>query len=196
MDHLKRLHSERSVQITMAFAQRPAQHDDIDRGHALVDVIGNGNVCRDDGDTVALVEEPDELERRGARVDEQRVAVIDELDGALRDGLLGSDVDIDAAILRGDGQAFVERDGTAVRAAQLACFGERVQVGAGGDGGHAKGLGDFCHLNGGVMFEHLHDSGATFVGKSSGCCMGHACSILGKICRNCVDSIFVHFLFE
>ena len=135
MDHLKRLHSERSVQITMAFAQRPAQHDDIDRGHALVDVIGNGNVCRDDGDAVALVEEPDELERRGARVDEQRVAVIDELDGALRDGLLGSDVDIDAAILRGDGQAFVERDGTAVRAAKLACFGERVQVGAGGDGG-------------------------------------------------------------
>ena len=93
----------------MAFAQRPAQHDDIDRGHALVDVIGNGNVCRDDGDTVALIEEPDELERRGARVDEQRVAVIDELDGALRDGLLGSDIDIDAAILRGDGQAFVER---------------------------------------------------------------------------------------
>ena len=109
MDHLKRLHGERSVQITMAFAQRPAQHDDIDRGHALVDVIGNGNVCRDDGDTVALIEEPDELERRGARVDEQRVAVIDELDGALRDGLLGSDIDIDAAILRGDGQAFVER---------------------------------------------------------------------------------------
>ena len=97
----------------------------------------------------------------------------------MRDGLLGGDVDIDAAILRGDGQAFVERYGTAVRAAQLACFGERVQVGAGGDGGHAKGLGDFCHLNGGVMFEHLHDGGATFVGKSSGCCMGHACSILG-----------------
>ena len=108
MDHLERLHSERSVQITMAFAQRPAQHDDIDRGHALVDVIGNGNVCCDDGDTVALIEEPDELERRGARVDEQRVAVIDELDGALRDGLLGGDVDIDAAILRGDGQTFVE----------------------------------------------------------------------------------------
>ena len=54
------------------------------------------------------------------------VAATDELDGALRDGLLGSDVDIDAAILRGDGQAFVERDGTAVCAAQLACFGERV----------------------------------------------------------------------
>ena len=30
VDHLERLHSERSVQITMAFAQRPARHDDID----------------------------------------------------------------------------------------------------------------------------------------------------------------------
>jgi len=108
VDRLKRLHSERSVQITMAFAQRPAQHDDIDRGHALVDIIGNGNVRRDDGDAIALVEEPDKFESGGARVYEQRVAVIDELDGALRDGLLGGDVDIDAAILRGDGQTFVE----------------------------------------------------------------------------------------
>ena len=96
---------------------------------------------------MTVIEEPDELERRGARVDEQRVAVIDELDGALRDGLLGGDVDIDAAILRGDGQTFVERHGATMRAAQLACFGVRVQVGAGGDGGHAKGLGDFCYLH-------------------------------------------------
>ena len=73
----------------MTFAQCPAQHDDIDRGHALVDIISDGNVGRDNGDAVALVEEPDELKRRGARIDEQRVAVIDKLDGALRDGLLG-----------------------------------------------------------------------------------------------------------
>ena len=93
-------------------------------------------------------------------------------------GLLGGDVDIDAAILRGNGQAFVERYGTTMCAAQLACFGEGVQVGAGRDGGHAKGLGDFCHLNGGVMFEHLHDGGTTLVGESSGCCVGHTCSII------------------
>ena len=109
VDHLESLHGKWAVQIAMTFAQCPAQHDDIDRGHALVNIIGDGNVGRDNGDAVALIKEPDELERRGARVDEQRVAVIDELDGALRDGLLGGDVDIDAAILRGDGQAFVER---------------------------------------------------------------------------------------
>ena len=109
VDHLERLHGKWAVQIAMTLAQRPAQHDDIDRGHALVDIIGDGNVGRDNGDAVALIEEPDELERRGARVDEQRVAVVDELDGALCDGLLGGDVDVDAAILRGDGQAFVER---------------------------------------------------------------------------------------
>ena len=179
MDHLERLHGKWTVQITMAFAQCPAQHDDIDRGHALVDVIGNGNVGRDDGDAVALVEEPDELERRGARVDEQRVAVIDELDGALRDGLLGGDVDIDAAILRGNGQTLVERYGATMRATQLACFGERVQVGAGGNGGHAKGLGDFCYLHRGIMLEHFHDGGTAFVGKSTVGSLGHACSILG-----------------
>ena len=72
------------------------------------DIIGDGNVGRDNGNAVALIEESDELERCGARVYEQRAAVIDELDGALRDGLLGGDVDIDSAILRGDGQAFVE----------------------------------------------------------------------------------------
>ena len=97
----------------------------------------------------------------------------------MRDGLLGSDVDIDAAILRGDGQAFVERDGTAVCAAQLACFGERVQVGAGGDGGHAKGLGNFCHLHRGIMLEHFHNGGTAFVGKSTVGSLGHGCSILG-----------------
>ena len=46
-------------------------------------------------------------------------------------------------------------------------------------GGHAKGLGDFCHLHRGVMLEHLHDGGTTLVGESSGCCVGHICSILG-----------------
>ena len=130
---------------------------------------------------VALIEEPDELERRGARVDEQRVAVIDELDGALRDGLLGGDVDIDAAILRGDSQTLVERYGATMRAAQRACFGERVQVG---------------YLHRGIMLKHFHDGGTTLIGEGSGCCVGHSCSILGQICRNCVDSIFVHFLFE
>ena len=110
----------------MTFAQCPAQHDDIDRGHALVDVIGNGNVGRDDGDAIALVEEPDKLERRGARVDEQRVAVIDELDGALRDGLLGGDIDVDTAILGGYGQSLLERHSATMRAAQLAGLGERV----------------------------------------------------------------------
>lgn len=112
-----------------------------------VDVIGNGNVGRDDGDAIALVEEPDKLERRGARVDEQRVAVIDELDGALRDGLLGGDIDVDTAILGGYGQSLLERHSATMRAAQLAGLGERVQVGAGGNGGHAKSLGDFCHLH-------------------------------------------------
>ena len=97
----------------------------------------------------------------------------------MRDGLLGGDVDIDAAILRGDGQAFVERHGATMRAAQLACFGERVQVGAGGDGGHAKGLGDFCYLHRGIMLEHFHDGGTTLIGEGSGCCVGHSCSILG-----------------
>ena len=109
VDHLERLHGKWAVQIAMTFAQCPTQHDDIDRGHALVDIIGDGNVGRDDGDAVALIEEPDKLESGGAGVDEQGVAVIDELDGALCDGLLGGDVDIDAAILRGDGQTFVER---------------------------------------------------------------------------------------
>ena len=75
VDHLERLHGKWTVQIAMTFAQCPTQHDDIDRGHALVDVIGDGNVGRDDGDAVALIEEPDELERRGARVDKQRVAI-------------------------------------------------------------------------------------------------------------------------
>ncbi len=163
----------------MTFAQCPTQHDDIDRGHALVDVIGDGNVGRDDGDAVALIEEPDELERRGARVDKQRVAIADELDGALRDGLLGGDIDVDAAILGGYGQSLLERHSATMRAAQLAGLGERVQVGAGGNGGHAKGLGDFCHLHRGVMLEHLHDGGTTLIGESSGCCVGHFCSILG-----------------
>ena len=163
----------------MTFAQCPAQHDDIDRGHALVDIIGDGNVGRDNGDSVALIEEPDKLERRGARVDEKRVAVIDELDGALCDGLFGGDIDVDAAILRGDGQAFVKRYGTTMCAAQLACFGERVQVGAGGDGGYAKGLGDFCYLHRGVMLEHLHDGGTTLIGESAVGSLGHVCSILG-----------------
>ena len=83
-----------------------------------------------------------------------------------------------------------------MRAAQFAGLGEGVQVGSGRDGGHAKGLGDFCHLHRGIVLEHFHDGGTAFVGKSPGCCVGHGNSILGKICRNCVDSIFVHFLFE
>ena len=72
----------------------------------------------------------------------------------------------------------MERYGTTMCAAQLACFGERVQVGAGGDGGHAKGLGDFCYLHRGVMLKHLHDGGTTLIGEGSGCYMGHSCSIL------------------
>lgn len=99
MDYLERLHGERTVQITMTFAQCSAQHDDIDRGHALVDIIGDGDVGRDDGDAVALVEQADKFERGGARVDEQGVTVADEFDGALRDGLLGGDIDVDTAIL-------------------------------------------------------------------------------------------------
>ena len=86
----------------MAFAQCPSQHDDINRGHAFVDVIGNGDVGRDDGDAVALIEEPDKLECRGARVDEQGVTVADEFNGTLCDSLLGGDIDVYAAILRGD----------------------------------------------------------------------------------------------
>ena len=97
----------------------------------------------------------------------------------MRDGLLGGDVDIDAAILRGDGQAFVERYGAAMRAAQLARLGECVQVGASGDRGHAKGLGNFCYLHRGVVLEHFHDGGAAFVGKSTVGSLGHVCSILG-----------------
>ena len=108
MDHLQRLHGEWTVQITVTFAQRAAQHDDVDRGHALVDVIGDGNVRRDDGDAVALVEQADKFERRGARVDEQRVSVADELNGTLGDRLLCGNVDVDAAVLRGDGQTLVE----------------------------------------------------------------------------------------
>ena len=102
VDHLERLHGKWAVQIAMTFAQCPAQHDDIDRGHALVDVIGDGDIGRNDGDAVALIEQADELECRGAGVDEQRVAVADEFNGALSDGLLGGDVDVDAPILRGD----------------------------------------------------------------------------------------------
>ena len=196
VNHLQRLHGERTVQIAVALAQRAAQHDDVDRGHALVDVIGDGNVRRDDGDAVALVEQADKFERRGARVDEQRVSVADELNSALRDGLLGGNVDVNAPVLRGDGQALVKRHGTAMRTAQLAGLGEGVQVGAGRDGGHAKGLGDFCYLNRGIVLEHFHDGGAALVGESTGCCVGHGSSILSQICRNCVDSIFVHFLFE
>ena len=143
-----------------------------------------------------MVEQADKFERRGARVDEQRVSIVDERNGALGDGLLGGHVDINAPVLRGDGQALVERHGTAMRTAQLAGLGERVQVGAGGDGGHAKGMGDFCYLNRGIVLEHFHDGSSALVGESTGCCVGHGNSILGKICRNCVDSIFVHFLFE
>ena len=126
VDHLERLHSEWAVQIAMTFAQCSAQHDDIDRGHALVDVIGNGNVGRDDGDAIALVEEPDKLESGGARVDEQGVTVADEFNGALRDGLLGGVIDVDAAILGGYGQPLLELHGAAMRATQLAGLGERV----------------------------------------------------------------------
>ena len=97
----------------------------------------------------------------------------------MRDGLLGGDVDIDAAILRGDSQTLVERYGTTMCAAQLACFGERVKVGAGGDGGHAKGLGDFCYLHRGIMIEHFQNGGTAFVGKSTVGGLGHVCSILG-----------------
>ena len=44
--------------------------------------------------------------------------------------------------------------------------------------------------------QKLGSTGTTLIGEGSGCCVGHSCSILGQICRNCVDSIFVHFLFE
>ena len=125
-----------------------------------------------------MVKQSDKLERGGTRVDEQGVTVADELNGALRDSLLGGNVDVNAPVLRGDGQAFVERHGTAMCAAQFASLGEGVQVGAGRDGGHAKGLGDFCHLHRGVVFEHLHDGGTTLIGEGSGCCMGHSRSIL------------------
>ena len=97
----------------------------------------------------------------------------------MRDGLLGGDVDIDAAILRGDGQSLLERHSATMRAAQLAGLGEGVQVGARRDGGHAKGLGDFCYLHRGIMIEHFHNGGSAFVGKSTVGGLGHACSILG-----------------
>lgn len=145
---------------------------------ALVDVIGDRNVCRDDGDAVALVEEPDKFERGGARVDEQGVAVADEFNGTLRDGLLGGHVDVNAPILRGDGQALVERHSATMRAAQFAGLGEGVQISASGDRGHAKGLGDFCHLHRGIMLEHFHDGGTAFVGEGAVCSLGHCCSIL------------------
>ena len=83
-----------------------------------------------------------------------------------------------------------------MRAAQFASLGERVQIGAGRDGGYAKGLGDFCYLHRGIVLEHLHDGGTAFVGEGAVCCVGHCCSILGNFCRNCVESIFFHFLFE
>ena len=96
----------------------------------------------------------------------------------MRDGLLGGDINIDATILRGDGQALVKRYGTTMCAAQFAGLGECVQVGASGDRGHAKGLGDFCYLHRGIMLKHLHDGGTTLIGEGSGCCMGHSRSIL------------------
>ena len=95
------------------------------------------------------------------------------------DGLFGGDIDVNTTILGRYGQPLLERHGAAMRAAQLSCFGERVQVGAGGDGGHTKGLGDFCYLHRGIMLEHFHDGGTTLIGESSGCCVGHVCSILG-----------------
>ena len=73
----------------------------------------------------------------------------------------------------------MERHSAAMRAAQLAGLRECVQVGTGGNGGHAKGLGDFCHLHRGVMLEHLHDRGAALIGEGSACYVGHGCSILG-----------------
>ena len=97
----------------------------------------------------------------------------------MRDGLLGGDIDVDAAILGGYGQSLLERHGATMRAAQLAGLGERVQVGAGGNGGHAKGLGDFCYLHRGIMIEHFQNGGTAFVGKGAVGGLGHACSILG-----------------
>jgi hypothetical protein len=44
----------------------------------------------------------------------------------LRDGLLGGDIDVDAAILGGYGQSLLKRHGATMRAAQLAGLGERV----------------------------------------------------------------------
>ena len=83
-----------------------------------------------------------------------------------------------------------------MRAAQLAGLGERVQVGAGGNGGHAKGLGDFCHLHRGVMFEHFHDGGTTLIGEARVVAWAIAAPFSTEICRNCVESIFVHFLLS
>ena len=165
----------------MSFAERPAEHDDVDRGHGFVDLVGNGDIGCDDGDVLAHVERAHEFERGGSRVDEHGVAVVHQLYGRARDGLLGGHVDVHAHVLGRDGKSFVERNRSAVGAAELAGVGEGIEVAAGRDGGDAEGARDVGNLNRGVVLEHVEDGAAALVGKGM-VCGGHIAPNVKEMC--------------
>ena len=168
MKNFERAQGERPVEIAMAFAQGSAQQDHIGLGKAVVDIVGDGDIGGDNRDVATRGKGTHELEGSGTGVDNDRVAVFDEPDGCLRDSLFGGDVEVDTLVLDGDGQRFLQRNGTAVRAPQLSRRFEGVKVGSGGDGGNAKGPCELCDLYGCRVVEHGENGCAPLLGKGMG----------------------------
>ena len=149
----------------MAFSQGSSQQDHIGLRKALVDVVGDGDVCGDDGDARLDAQRAHEFERGGAGVYDQGVAVVDEIEGRTGDGLFGLDVYVQASVLNGDGERAVERDGPAVRAAQLSVGRKGVEVSARGDHRYAKGACQVCDLHRCRGFEHGENGAAALFCK-------------------------------
>ena len=174
----------------MAFAQSSSQQDHVGLRKAVVDIVGDGDVCGDDGYIAACGKCAHELERGGAGIHDDRVAVVDECNGGLRDGLLGGNVEVDAFVLDRDGERFVKRHGPSVRAPQFTCGFEGVKIGAGGDGGDAKGLGEVRDLHGCGVLEHGENGCASFFGKG----VRDAAHVNPPVRRGkCADSILLYF---
>ncbi len=98
----------KSAMVISAVITVTAEHDDGDPGEALVDEVGDGDICGDNRDARAHVQHAHEFEGRGARIDEHGVAIAHQLKGGARDGLLGIDIHVDALILDRNGQGLVQ----------------------------------------------------------------------------------------
>ena len=152
----------------MPLAQAPSQYDDIERRGGPVDIVGDAEIVGHDGDARMVGERPHEFECGGSRVHEHRVSILHERGRGSRDGAFCLGIHVNALVLDRYGERLGQRDGSSVRAPELAIAGERIKIRSGGDARDAEALGKLEDLHRGGAVKQGEYLGATLLGGTYG----------------------------